>query len=84
MTFPVYRKYADNSAYFEIVSQTEFRELKRIGRFYELHHIHARILPERNYLSDLISNSDGYYVESHRAEFEKELKWCADNLQRIG
>jgi len=84
MTFPVYRKYADNSAYFEIVSQTEFRELKRIGRYYELHHIHARILPEYNYVADLISNSDGHYVESSQAEFEKELKWCTDNLQRIG
>lgn len=55
-----------------------------VGRHYELHHIKASILPERNYLADLINNPDGHYVESNQNEFRQKLAWCRQQLQPLG
>lgn len=74
MNFPMYRKYINGASIFEILSPEEFREVQVIGHFYEIHHIKASILPERNYLIDLINNEDGYYLEMSRDEFLSELK----------
>lgn len=83
MTFPLYRKYPQGQAFFEVISESEFRELKVIGTYYELHHINAKILPERNYLQDLINNPSGNYVKSNRAEFYRELKSCEEQRKRL-
>lgn len=72
------------AAFFEILSPGEFRELKVIGRRYELHHIRARILPERTYINDLINNPTGNYVESCEDEFYSELKHCEEQRKRLG
>lgn len=84
MEFPVYRKYKTDAAFFEILSGDEFRELKIIGSHYELHHIKAKILPERTYIDDLINKSTGYYVESDSSEFYAELKRCQEQRKRLG
>lgn len=81
MNFPIYRKYAGGLAFFEVLSKEEFRELKIIGRYFEVHHIRAKILPERVYIGDLINNQSGNYVNSDREEFYRELKAC--EMQRI-
>lgn len=73
MNFPLYRKYANGASFFEILSTEEFKEVQVIGDFYEIHHIKASILPERNYLMDLIENADGYYQEMSREEFVSKL-----------
>ncbi len=84
MDFPLYRKYANGASFFEVLSDSEFRELKVVGGYYELHHIKATILPERNYISDLINNSEGYYVEATQNEYRQKLAWCEQQLQPMG
>lgn len=83
MDFPMYRKYADGSALFEIISEVEFRELKKIGSAFEIHRINAKILPERNYIADLINNNGGHYVEISKEEFEAELTYCQNHLRQL-
>lgn len=83
MNFPIYRKYADGSAYFEIISESEFRELKKIGSAFELHQIKATILPDRNYISDLINNNSGHYVEIPEDEFKNELTYCQKHFRQL-
>lgn len=83
MNFPIYRKYADGSAFFEIISESEFRELKKIGSAFELHLIKATILPERNYVTDLINNNGGHYVEITQSEFMDELTHCENHLRQL-
>ena len=83
MIFPVYRKYADGSAYFEIISESEFREVKKIGNSFILHQISATILPDRNYIADLINNNGGYYVEITESEFNQELTHCKNHLRQL-
>lgn len=83
MVFPIYRKYPGDTAYFEIRSAEEFRELKIIGNHYELHHIRAQILPERTYIEDLINNPTGHYVESNEEEFNHALKTSEEQRIRL-
>lgn len=83
MTFPLYRKYPNGSAFFEILSAERFRELKIIGGHYEIHEITARILPEHTYIADLINNPSGHYVDSDAAEFNRELAECQKQRKRL-
>ncbi len=54
MTFPQYRRYSDGKSFFRIDSPGTLVELKLMGSYYQLHRMEARILPDRNYISDLI------------------------------
>lgn len=83
MQFPLYRKYPHGGSFFEILSETEFRELKIVGAFYEIHHIKATILPEYNYVSDLLNNQQGHYVEITGSEFNSALLRCRQQLKPL-
>lgn len=54
VTYPQYRKYAHGRTYFKIVSPNEFYELQVLGNTKTLHHFIAKILPDRNYIYDLL------------------------------
>jgi hypothetical protein len=82
--FPLYRKYSDNKSFFKIVSPQQFQEIKIIGNKYSIIDIEAKILPERNYISDLIVNDQGFWQETNELEYERMLKYCEENLVRIG
>jgi hypothetical protein len=81
MEFPLYRKYANNKSFFEILSNDTFRELKITGQRFELIVIHAAILPERNYIQDLIHNEQGYYEETDAFSFNQQLEYCQTFMQ---
>jgi hypothetical protein len=83
MEFPRYRKYPHGGSFFEILSETEFRELKIVGDYYEIHHIKASILPEYNYVTDLLNNQDGHYVEVDAAAFNSALLHCRQQLKPL-
>ncbi|MFP5471022.1 MAG: hypothetical protein ACLGGV_05455 [Bacteroidia bacterium] len=69
MTFPQYRKYPDNRAFFKILSDTEFEELSFIGTKQIIQKIVAKTYTERLYISDMISNVDGIYHSILEAEY---------------
>jgi hypothetical protein len=54
MEFPIYRKYKNNKHFFKIISIDEFEELSFIGKklIITLHQV--TILPDRNFVSDLL------------------------------
>ena len=54
MEFPTYRKYKNNKHFFKIISMDEFEELSFIGKklIVTLHQV--TILPDRNFMSDLL------------------------------
>lgn len=80
MNFPQYRKYNNNQSYFKIISETEIVELKTFGKFYELHHIKAKILPERIMIADLLNDYKKFALEINESEFEERLNYCKMNL----
>ena len=71
MSFPVYRKYPNNKNYFKIISAAEFEEVQVLGNRYTLHVIQSKILPDRNFISDMINNHGGHWVMIDEAEYEQ-------------
>jgi len=74
MNFPVYRKYANNLSFFKIISPDSFEELKVTGNYYSIIIIHAKILPERNFIEDMLKNENGNWVEIGENEFENTME----------
>ena len=54
MQFPIYRKYKNNKHFFKIINNEEFEELSFIGKKLIITQLKATILPDRNFISDLI------------------------------
>lgn len=83
MVFPQYRKYSNGQSYFKIVSETELTELKIFGTFFEIHHIQAKILPERLMIADLLNDYKNFAEAIDEQEFEAKLVFCKENLKKL-
>jgi hypothetical protein len=81
--FPLFRKYEHGSTYFKIISADSFEELKIMGNNYSLKHYKATILPDRNYISDLIKNEGNHWKIIEEYEFNEALKNCEQNKQKV-
>lgn len=69
MTFPVYRKLANEKSYYKIVSAVSFIELQKIGTKIRRHTVIAQKFPEKIRIQDMISFVDGF-LSSNETEFE--------------
>lgn len=69
--FPVFRKYSNNKSFFKIISKSEFEEIKFLNEKAELHCFTAKILPDFNFINDMIENHNNHWVESNEEEFKK-------------
>ena len=56
MEFPQYRKYKNGKSFFKIMSMNKFVEIQMIGNQFLKHEIEAKILPDRNYIHDMLNN----------------------------
>ena len=74
--FPLYRKYSHNKTFFKVISEEEFEEIQIQGNGIKRYHFTAKILPDRNYIQDLIANNDQNWIEIGAEEYEalKNLK----------
>jgi hypothetical protein len=70
MQFPLYRKYINNRSYFKIVDNDHFVELKLTGSMVEKHLFEAKILPDRNFIQDMISLQGGHWEAIGEAEYD--------------
>jgi len=71
-TFPQYRKYPNNKSFFKVLSNNEFEEINAIGKKYFLTKVEAKILPDRNFIADMIEASENW-VEIEEAEYAQIL-----------
>ena len=55
-------------------------EIQLIGSKYVFHVIEAKILPERNLISDLLENTSGNYLSITQEEFDRILDYCKTTL----
>lgn len=83
MVFPQYRKYSNGQSYFKIVSETEFIELKIFGSMFEIHHINAKILPERVMIADMLNDYKNFAEAISQQEYEEKMAYCKENLKQI-
>lgn len=73
MNYPLYRKYSNHKHYFKINRVDEFEELVLIGERV-IHSIKkVTILPDRNFISDLIHASFEGIIASNEQEFSSLL-----------
>ena len=68
--FPLYRKYSNNHAYFKVISKDLFEEVKKTPQGYSLHMFKVKILPDRNFINDLIDNLELHWIEITKEEYE--------------
>lgn len=74
MKFPQFRKYKNDMSYFKIISNESFVEWKRNGVRFEEIHFEAKILPDRNYINDMLSNYEPYWDVVSEEDFSKFLQ----------
>lgn len=67
--FPQYRKYKNNASYFIIHNNNSFTEFKKEGEGYKAYHFEAKILPDRNYIADMLYDFKDYWEEINEDEF---------------
>ncbi len=72
--FPVYRKYKNNKNFFKIINENEFEEISFIGKkAIVIKHL-AKILPDRNFISDLLHDVGNTSELSDQEEYESYLQ----------
>jgi hypothetical protein len=83
MQFPQYRKYLNGQSYFKIFSAEEMTELKLIGKFYETHQLKVKILPDRNFITDLLNDYADFATAIDEKEFEEKMEYCKTHLEKL-
>ena len=74
ITFPTYRKYKNNKNFFKIISVSEFDEISFIGsKVIVVKHI-AKILPDRNFIYDLLNDIGNTCEIASKEEYETQYK----------
>lgn len=69
--FPQYRKYSNNQNYFKIVSASEFEEISFIGKKAVITKHVASILPDRNFINDLLYDVGNTCIICTEEEYKK-------------
>ena len=67
--FPQYRKYKNGKSYFKISSQLEFEEIQLIGEKKIVTKHNAKILPDHNFIHDLLLNYADFTEEISEEEY---------------
>ncbi|MBA3971621.1 MAG: hypothetical protein H0X46_05660 [Bacteroidetes bacterium] len=76
--FPQYRKYPNNKSYFKILSATAWEEIQVIGSKHILHHFTVKILPDRNFINDMINDYHSNWEVITEKEYEDERGKCGE------
>jgi hypothetical protein len=77
--FPQYRRLSNGKSYYEILSESEMREISLSGRRWTEYTVIAKILPERLLLSDLLEQRYAHYELITEKEFYDFLEHCKTN-----
>jgi hypothetical protein len=73
-SYPQYRKYKNNKAYFKIISEKEWEEIQVLGTKYILHTFTVKILPDRNFLYDMTFDFENNWDQIEEDEYEEILR----------
>ena len=62
-----------------MISSDTFEELQLLGNNFSIHHIKAKILPDRNFIAHLTYDYKLNWVEMTEQEYEEKLAYCKKN-----
>ena len=69
MNFPQFRKYKNGKSFFKIISNQQFEEYQlQFGKVVK-HEFKAAILPDRNYISDMLEHYSEHWDKIEEADF---------------
>lgn len=74
MHFPQYRKYTNEKTFFKIISTTRWEELQIVGSKVILSQFEVKILPDRNFLNDMLNNVENSWIVIDADEYEQYRK----------
>lgn len=67
--YPIYRKSLSEKSFYAVTAEDQCIEIQLLGSRHIRHNIHARILPDRLFIRDLIDCAQGLYVPISAEEF---------------
>ena len=73
MEFPQFRKYKNGQSYFRVNSNSSFIEYKLNGNRIEKHTFEVKILPDRNYLNDMLYSFENHWDRLSDSEWKTFL-----------
>ena len=79
MSYPKYRKLANLKAFYKLINEHEFEELKIMGKKYCLNHYVALQLPERIYIQDIMTSS----IEISEVDYNGAVEECTRSLLKV-
>ena len=82
LMFPKYRKYANEKTFYKVESEKRMLEISLLGSKYREQIIEAKILPDRNFIADVIMNEGGFLIEISAEEFDRFYENCRDNFTK--
>jgi hypothetical protein len=71
ISYPVYRKYDGDLSFFKIMDHASFVEIKVMGSHISKYEIKAKILPDFQFITDMINLHNGHWMESNEVEFNR-------------
>lgn len=67
--FPIYRKYEGDFSFFKITTENQFIELKKMAGFVTKYEMNAKILPDFQFITDMIEKHNNHWIDSTAEEF---------------
>jgi hypothetical protein len=67
--YPIYRKSLSEKSFYAVIAEDQCIEIQQIGTRRLRHEIHARILPDRLFIRDIIDCAQGLYIPVTAEEF---------------
>lgn len=80
--FPIYRKSKSLNNYYKVISKDFMIEISKLGNSYSIYEINAKILPDRNLISDIILNENEFLDNISESEFNDFEMLCTKSLTR--
>lgn len=71
LEFPQYRRYSNRLSYFKIWNENKFDEYKLNGKILEKYEFEVKILPDRNYLQDMLYEIEPYWEVIDETDFKE-------------
>ena len=80
--FPIFKKYANNMAYFKIDSPLHFSELKKIGSKFSIYCQSIETFADRLQMEHLLSDAPGLEI-INELQYEAALASFEANLEKL-
>jgi hypothetical protein len=81
--YPTYRKYAHNKTFYKVISKNEMIEITILGNTYCIQTIYSNILPDRNFIEDVIKNENDFLIVIDEGMYNEFLLHCQLNLKKV-